>query len=339
MRLIILVICGLLFMQCSNTREGVTDKTVGYSFSKQENLLFKEVNYPELLGLTMQLVKMDSFLFINDFHGDSLISVYNLNTNKIIRKLVLAGNGPNEMISPLELRLVDNNLWVLCRPLHLLNHFPSSSIAQKPVLLKDGSVKAEADDFVPLGEKGVVFSGFWNKRYAYMDMDNKEVQEFGDYPDFWEDEKNMPIEAKAMFHQSRFAVNTNKHLFASCSYFVLEIYKYDPTGNELPKLKFRKQLGNYEYDFKAGKRVSTTIRPGADLVSIDVINGGEYLYIITQDDKNRKNRNIMVIDWDGKPVKLLKSGKRITCLEIDEKENIGYCIIKDPEDKLVYFNF
>ena len=45
----------------------------------------------------------------------------------------------------------------------------------------------------------------------------------------------------------------------------------------------------------------------------------------------------MVLDWDGNPVKLLKTGKRVTCFTIDEKARIGYCIIQDPEDKLVSF--
>ena len=37
-------------------------------------------------------------------------------------------------------------------------------------------------------------------------------------------------------------------------------------------------------------------------------------------------------------MELLKSDKTITCLSIDENSNRGYCIIEDPEDKLVYFD-
>ena len=61
------------------------------------------------------------------------------------------------------------------------------------------------------------------------------------------------------------------------------------------------------------------------------------MYVLIQDEENRKHRNIMVLDWEGNPVKLLKSGKRITCLAVDEKEGVGYCIIRDPEDTLVSF--
>lgn len=336
---VLLIICALLFVQCSQKKDARIDNTIGCTFDIQEQLSFEDIDYPDLLGITMQLIKQDSFLLINDFRGDSLIHVFNLNTNKITRKLVRAGNGPNELISPLALQLVDDDLWILCRPLHLLNHMPASSIAGKPALIKDGLIKAEADNFIHLGGKSMIFSGFWDKRYAYMNMDDKEVKIFGDYPDFWQAEKDFPVEAKAMFHQSRFAVNTDKHLFASCSYFCLEIYEYDPSGNRLPELKFRKQLGKYEYDYEVGGRVMAKKRPGADLVSVDIVSGGEYLYILTQDEENKKHRNIMVVDWEGNPVKLLKTGKRITCFTVDENERAGYCIFQDPDDKLASFRF
>lgn len=338
MKKLILMMCAFLCVQCTGKKVANVDDTIGYDFELQEQMSFKEVAYPDLLGSTMQLMKKDSFLFINEFHGDSLIHIFNLKTAQKEGNLVASGNGPNELISPLELQIVDDNLWVLSRQLHLLNHIPFSALDENPVLLKDGLIKSEADCFIPLDENRIVFSGFFRKRYGLMNLNDREViNEFGDYPDFWADEKDFPTEAKAMFHQSRFAINTDKHLFASCSYFVLEIYSYDSKGMDAPELKYRKQLGKYEYDFESGGRVTATMRPGADLVSVDIVSGGEYLYVLIQDEKNRKHRNLMVLDWAGKPIKLLKSGKRITCLAVDEKEGVGYCIIQDPEDKLVSF--
>ena len=46
----------------------------------------------------------------------------------------------------------------------------------------------------------------------------------------------------------------------------------------------------------------------------------------------------MILDWNGNPIKLLKSNKRIICFDIDENKGKGYAIINDPEDKLVMFN-
>ena len=338
MKNILWIMCALLCMQCTNNKSERIDSKIGYDFDSQEQIVFSEIPYPDILGSTMQIVKKDSLLFINEFHGDSLIRIFNLNNNRILKYLVSVGNGPNELISPLELQAVGNKLWMLSRPLHLMNHISFSNIDSTPILSQDGLIKSEADCFIPLDDSNVVLSGFFSKRYGLMNFQDKNLlKEFGDYPDFWINEKDIPVTAKSMFHQCRFAINTQKQLFASGSYFVLDIYKYDVDSKDVPELKFRKQLGEYEYDFESGGRVTATLRPGADPASVDVIGGDEHIYVIVQDEQNRKNRNIMVLDWDGKPVKLLKSGKRITCLTVDEAEGIGYCIIQDPEDKLVSF--
>lgn len=334
-------LCILFFVQCTNRKSGTVEDTIGYDIDIEEKISFEQIAFPDLLGSTMQLLKVDSLLLINDFHGDSLVYVYNLKTNQKMGYLVSVGDGPNDLISPLELQTDGDNLWVLSRPLHILSHTPLSAIGENGVvpLVQDGRVKGEADCFVPLSPNHMAFSGFFAKRYALANTNHLDsVTEFGDYPDFWEEEKSFPVEAKAMFHQSRFVVNPERHLFASCSYFVLEIYDYGRIGTNLPELKFRKQLGRYEYDYQKGKRVTVSLRDGSDLAAVDIVAGKKYLYILVQDEENRKHRNVMVLDWEGNPVKLLKSGKRITCLAVDEKEGVGYCIVRDPEDTLVSFN-
>lgn len=58
--------------------------TIGYSFNIVEKINFKEIEYPEILGNTMQLNHKDSFLLVNDFYGDSLIHMYKRISIKII---------------------------------------------------------------------------------------------------------------------------------------------------------------------------------------------------------------------------------------------------------------
>lgn len=333
-----LFILGMLLVNisCTHKRE---ENIVGYSFDVQKPLSFEQIPYPGLLGMTMQLVKRDSFLLINDFHGDSLIHVFNLKSMRIEQDLVAKGNGPHELISPLDLQLLGDTLWVLCRPLHLLNHILWKDIRLNSTLLvKDRQMKGESDCFVSMGKNQFILSGFWNKRYALINMiDGDSIREFGDYPNFWSKEEYIPVTARAIFHHCRFAVNTSQHLIVSCSPFVLEIYQYDPEGRQLPKLKFRKQLGRYEYDFVADGRVSAFLRKESDPGAVDVFGGNNYLYVLMKAGKQKKQRNIMVLDWKGNPVKLLIGKKHITCFTIDETAKRGYCIIRDQEDKLVSF--
>ena len=119
---------------------------------------------------------------------------------------------------------------------------------------------------------------------------------------------------------------------------MLEIYEYDSTGINLPQLVFKKQLGNYSYNYTAGNILTANVKDGSDPEAKELACSAKYIYVVIQSGEDRKKSNIMVLDWDGKPVKLLKSDKTITCLSIDENSNRGYCIIEDPEDKLVYFD-
>lgn len=166
-KIILLGLFTLSFVQCT-TR--TTDTTIGYKFSNQEKLVFEDIDYPEILGDIMQVIKIDSLLLINDYYGDSLLTVFNLNSNKIERKLLGQGDGPNELLSPLEVLLLDNNLWILSRPIHLLNHLSTQSIHKSPKLVRDLQAKTEADCFVPLTDTQFVLSGFWKKRYAWMNL-------------------------------------------------------------------------------------------------------------------------------------------------------------------------
>ena len=333
MKIIFYVIILLLFVQCTNQ-----GNMVGYSFETCQNLHLEEMEYTEILGDPMQIVKKDSILYINDYFGDSLIHVYNLNSNKVERKLVSKGNGPNELIPPLEIQYQNDKLWILSRPLHLLYNISLDEMESSKSLSKIGQVRVESDCFAifPNYQK-IVFSGFWNSRYAFCEMsDLMTVEEFGKYPDFWYEENSIPQDVKAMFHQCRFAVNEKKGKMVSCSYFVLEIF--DIMNDAIPKLSFRKQLGKYRYDYIATEQVRTKMKEGCDPVTIDVVATDNYLYLLMQDSENRRNRNIAILDWSGNPVKLLKSGKRILCFTVDEENKKGYCAVEDEEIKMMTFD-
>lgn len=335
--LLFVVLCALLCTQCSRKNQDGQSR-IGYSFEQTMPMAFEEIDYPELLGLTIQLVKKDTLLLVNDFRGDSLVSVFNLNSGRIKRKLFAVGNGPNEMQSPLDLRLTDDSLWILSRPMHLLSRISCAEMATERPCTLTGQVQPRADCFLPLDNRLFLYSGFWDKRYALERRSGEhDIREFGDYPDYWDEETDIPASAKAMFHQSRFAVNREKHLFASCSSHVLEIYRYDPSGRQQPELKFRKQLGRYTYNYQSGNMVVAEARPTSDPAAINIAAGKQHLYLLTRDRKESTHCNVMVVDWQGNPVRLMTSDKKISCLEVDETEGTGYCIVQDPDDRLCRF--
>ncbi|WP_234367870.1 BF3164 family lipoprotein [Parabacteroides pacaensis] len=335
MKIYLIVFILPFLLQCTSNIE-----KPGYKFSKHDSIAFHEIHYPEMLGITMQLIKKDSFLLINDFYGDSLIKIFNLNTQLIEKKLISKGEGPNELLSPLDIHIADDNLYILSRPIFLLNHIPFTAISKNESihLEKDYQMPPKSDCFLPLTKTQFVFSGIWQKRYAFLTKESQNIDLFGEYPDFWEEEKDIPIEAKAMFHQSLFTKNPSQSLFASCSGYILEIYKYNSQDPVLPTLLLKKQLGKYSYSYTTNGLISAKLKKGSDPCVTEIASSKNYIYLVIQSNENKKNRDIMIIDWNGKPIKILHSNKRITCLAVEEKDKKGYCIIEDPEDKLVYFD-
>jgi len=334
------IIIAIIFIVLMVTTSCSNRKFKPYKFDKQEQIVMHDIDYPGLLAVTMQLVKVDSLLLINEFHGDSLIIVYNLNTNQIDRHLISKGEGPNELIPPLDLCVTDNNLYILSRPIFSLNHIPLDALSKKgDTLCHDYRMPSLSDRFIPLTQTQFVFSGMWKKRYAFLNTQSSDsLQEFGNYPDYWDNEKDIPTEAKMMFHQSMFVKHPTENKFVSCSSFVLQIFSYNKKEAIIPRLLFQKQLGKYEYDFTTTGGFSATLRKGSDPEVIDLACSENYIYLIVQNKKNRKMRDIEVIDWQGNPVKYLNCNKKIICLTIDKKEKKGYCVIEDPEEHLAWFN-
>jgi hypothetical protein len=118
----------------------------------------------------------------------------------------------------------------------------------------------------------------------------------------------------------------------------MEIFRFDPQGNALPELVFRKMLGKYSYDFTEGEWVAAKVRAGSDPAMRELACTEKYIYMVISSKSDKTKRNIMVIGWDGKPARLLTSDKIIKSFLIDEAAGKGYCIIQDPEDKLVCFD-
>lgn len=322
----------LLFVSCRQPFEP-------YRFEKTEAITFHEIKYPELIGLTGQLIKIGDRLLVSDFYGDTLVSVFNLKNGQVERKLVSVGNGPGELNAPLDLQIAGGNLYILCRPQFLLSHLPLAPIAtgdSLPILQKDLQLPQKSDRFLPLSETQFVFSGMWDKRYAWLDRtQNDTIIEFGDYPDFWEEEHEIPSNAKAMFHQSFFAKHPTRNLFASCSPYVLEIFRFEMEHPAVPIRIFQKQLGEYAYDFTSGNFITAKAKAGSDPAIYEIACSEKFIYLIK--GITSKNYEILIIDWTGQPVKLLTTDKQISCLTVDEKEGKGYACISDPEDKLVWF--
>lgn len=332
---LVAIIC-LSFVQCS--RKSSQDEP--FEFDSVRQITLQDMEYPNIIGIGMQLIQIDSLLIINDFHGDSLLNIYDPKHHVVKTRLLSKGGGPDDMSSPLDINLYDNKLYILSRPLFKFSYIQKDCILEPhPQMFGHTRLPQMIDRFLPLNDSLFVFSGIWEQRYAlYQKGKTDSLRIFGDYPSFWAGEKDIPAMSKAMFHQCELVKHPRKDLFASASNYVLEIYSFDPTGKALPELRFRKKLGNYEYSFTSGDMITTKLKEGSDPRVLRICCTEHYLYLLREVKDNENQMEICVINWEGKPVELIKANKKITTLIIDESKHKGFCLADDPECSLFSFD-
>ncbi|GHT65360.1 hypothetical protein AGMMS50239_24950 [Bacteroidia bacterium] len=334
---ILFTILGVIFFfsNCTQNKEKST-----LEFKISEDIECFTIPYPDILGISMQLLKNDSLLLINDFRGDSLIHIFDVNNQNLLRKLISVGNGPNELISPLEIHIHNNNLYIYCRQRFFLYSMLTDSLLDgSKNMIKRFQTPSEASRLFPLSDSLFISSGYYQKRYALFDGSGVKTLEFGEYPAYWSNEEQIPVEARAMFHQVNFEKHPTSSLFLGYSSHVLDIYDYS-SKIDCATLVKRIPMGKYNYTFTTGQILSA--EKGADVEKgiVSVSCSSKYIYIVYNSKKNnseKKDSQIYVIDWDGNPIKVLNPQKNITCLYIDEKENKGYIIAQESDDTLMYF--
>ncbi|MDR1335835.1 MAG: TolB-like 6-bladed beta-propeller domain-containing protein [Tannerella sp.] len=309
-------------------------------FTEHGQLTCTPVSYPDILGITMQLVKHDSLLLLNDFRGDTLIHVFNVKNGRLLTKLVSVGNGPDEMKSPLEIYIRKNRLYIHYRQVATLY-----SLSLDSLLLPDRKLKkhfqasGETSVLFPLSDSLFIAAGYFQQRYAVFNHCGEKVHEFGDYPAYWSREKDLSLQVRAMFHQVRFEKHPTEALFLACSSHTMEIYDYGE-GIRQPVLIASLWTGKYNYSWMDdGTYLSTRKGDDVERGTVSVAVSSRYIYAVHNPGKNEQDdagSQIRIIDWKGNPVKILHFDKPVACLTVDEKENRVYLIAEDPDNTLLY---
>ncbi|MCC8146221.1 MAG: TolB-like 6-bladed beta-propeller domain-containing protein [Bacteroidales bacterium] len=334
-KIYILLIIGILSFQCVKEKKQLEL----HSF---QPLVYTSVPYPEILGITMQIAKKGNLVFLNDFRGDSLIHIYDMEKNQVLDKLIPVGNGPNELISPLEISFEDSDLIVLSRQTSDVYSIPLDSLSygNEKMSLKF-KVPLQSEHLLPLKDSLYLTTGYFEKRYALLDNKGNIINTFGEYPAYWSKEKDLSSRIKGMFHQSELAKHPQKDRFVSYSSHILEIYDYS-TDVHQPALIKNILLSKYSYNFvDNGTMLSTDKKPDVERGITALATSPDCIYIVYNPNKDqnlKEDFQIQIIDWDGNPLKAFKLDKKITCLTIDEKENKAYAIIEDPDDSLITFD-
>jgi len=324
----------LAFYSCTNKSELI-------NFDKVENSECKIICKNAEFGLPLELRYNNDKIFINDFFGDHLIWIYDIRKSIIETKIASKGEGPDEFISPLEISVSDSLMYIYERSKFLMNKLNYSSNFKTIKVRKKNRMSTEINNIAVINNNLFIASGFFKKnRFAVIDSTGRIVKYFGNFPDLWSEEKNIPNEAKAMFHQNRFIVNKTKKLFASISSNVIEIYNYSTKNIDR---EYQALLSPYEYTYSTGNILSAKRKNNIARGVIDANCTESYIYVVYDpneeglkegDSKKRLNNEIWIFDWNGKPLKLIKPNMSIKNICIDTKDKKAFCIVESPDPLL-----
>lgn len=288
------ILCILLVLStiwgCSSYQKETAKETLAFSVLPISS---------SLLGLPIQIVAFDSVLLVNDYYGDTLVHCLSLRTGGEITKFGVRGSGPNEVMPPLHLLKTPDSLFVLSRPQWILY---TVSGTPRVHLEKKMRLPAAVSLLFSLGDSSYLASGmFPDKRFYIFDSAGKEKSRFGNYPNFWSHENDLPIEVKRMFHQVRGYGFSIKNGFALADSHVLSLYRHTSSGYVLSKEVL---LAPYEYDFNVnGIESITKLKPSFATGVIDLAVSDEFIYVLfdsnIKDTSSKSKNEIWRYDWDG----------------------------------------
>jgi hypothetical protein len=313
-------------------------------FEKVENVKIILLSDSSTIGIPLDMKVYKEYLFISDFHGDSLIWMYNTNQNKMIKKYAPKGIGPTEFQSPIQI-LNNDSIFIIHNRGHYTFRkylFNSDSFEFEDIIERN-TISTDIDMICSIGNKYVASGRFNEGRYALLDENGSILDFFDEYPNYNKDEIEIPNFPKFMFHQTRFTYNKKKKLLASITNHVLEILD---CSQNIPIRQRQVLLSSYKYTYQVGDGWARAHAAKDNEVGVQhVASTNEYIYMLYNPNtaiNHARNKEylmneIWIFDWDGNPIYKIIPDMHIICMCVDESKQVVFCIINDPDPTIAFF--
>jgi len=286
------------------------------------------------LQVYLPTIVENKYLVMSDIFNSAteMIRIYDLDSHNCIRAFGIKGQGPGEFISCTQISYIDDTLMIYDGTLRRISYYSLKNVLSNknplPEKIKKISPNAgHATNLCWLTKDTLVATGIFFKNqlcYYNKNLDtiktasklrNNVMTEFGKY---------------RFTQTSRIVKNQNKKKFAFVAVQegdILELYDYAGTiittlhGPDLIKPAWIEK-----------KNVFDRISPYNGIASTPYYIYAIYSGVIPGKDwLNAIGKNIHVFDWDGQPIKKIKSEYRICDMVYSEQRNTMYTIYFNGE--------
>ena len=285
------------------------------------------------IGVPLEMDSKEDIVYISDFRGDSLLWCYNVSKRSLVGKMIARGEGPGEFLSPIQFILSDSMMFV-----HNRWHFTAQNYSynsDNKTLTPLGSLihfPTDIDMVYLLSDETYVASGrFPDCRFVILDKNGNVISRCGNYPDYNQEEKDIPNFPKFMFHQSIFGFHKKMKRLAAVTSHVFELW--DSNSDSL-LLQKRVLLSSYGYQYNVGNESASAVANDDVETGVKrIYTTDNYIYMLYDpnttkmyyDKEAHLNDEIWIFDWEG---------DKLICFCVDEIKGKIYCIMNAPDPSI-----
>jgi hypothetical protein len=308
-------------------------------FEKEKQISGTIINADFLIGKNIKIVCIDSLLLLYDVYDRQTMSVCT-KTGKLVRRFLGVGQGPGEVILPLEISVSeDNKLNVYQIQKSSLYEFDIKDIIteKNPVPRQytfddhPANVKRTANSFVGIGP-------YPGGRYKLYNESGKTLNTIGKYP--FRGEKMNAME-RFFIYQGILCSSPDGNYFSLASSYCdnLEFYRIERENALLIK--------KYETHDVLGAFDNNILKIDGDcIMNYKGAYGTEqYYYALYSgkkygDPKDRRGgKKIIMFDWKGNYIKTFTTDKTIHSFCIDKTNQTLFAIVNEEEEGYVIMSF
>jgi hypothetical protein len=297
-------------------------------FGQVKNINCKELQTEDLLSNPTDLNVIGGNIIYEDFIDDKMVAVYNIDKNQIIHRIFTIGQGPDDLLAPIQLN-VDNNenrINILQRQSGTYTQYDINDLLAKNITPLN-KVDFENIDRITVTDNGFIATGFYKEGIIGIYDKNGILKNIVDiYPDYCSKIEN--IETKYKIGQGRIHYNKKMQLFVFGSTYTGEMNFFKLSANN--ELTLIKSYSENNLNFK--NRISNNSRDIPILKTdilycMDICSSKEYIYILYYgesilDKKNAKFSYILKFDSMGNAIDCYKTNYHLSAFGVDEDENM-----------------
>ena len=332
------IICAILFSGCKSSK--TANNLTSIESYPAQTLSLQKLPIASFIGRPAQILIKDSLYLINDVVGQKALLIYNWKQQREIGRYLYVGNGPNEIILPVDFNIFGDTLAVFQRSNSTYKLFDLKRMISTDSLLASRRVEFDirTDRAVATPEKFIA-SGYFdsNNTIRIYDKQGHVIMETNTFPNYLNDIDNPSLRYR--LGQGHISSRDDLLLFASSFTGEINTYKIDsdtitmlnsitidtakPLKNQIKNLDFRVHNGTIQH----AKEVCAT---------------EQYFYVLfngtAMNDKSVSHNHILKINHAGQLVASYKIKPAARCLAVSDNdrdihiialsENLEYVIYK-----------